>query len=71
LRFGSLFLWLFGGVLGKRRTNGFLRAELYLFKIPSSIFLRILCDWSQVLDWGMEVSFLDFVDKIMHGNLRA
>ena len=34
-------------------------------------FLGTLYSWSQVLNGGSKVSLLDFVDKIMHGSLRA
>ena len=34
-------------------------------------FLGTLYSWGQVLNGGSKVSFLDFVDKIMHESLRA
>jgi len=34
-------------------------------------FLGTLYSWSLVLDEGLKLSLLDFVDKIMHERLRA
>jgi len=38
MAFGSWFLWLFSGVLGKRRTDGFLKGKLLPLSISGSIF---------------------------------
>lgn len=34
-------------------------------------FLRLLYSWILVLDGGKNLSFLDFVDNVMHESLRA
>jgi len=56
-------LVIYGGVLGKREIIGFLRVRLGPIK-SSLYFFRSLYSWSQVLDDGTNLTFLNFINKI-------
>ena len=43
----------------------------FIFSRLQVLFLGTLYSWRQVLNGGLKVSLLDFVDKIMYESLRA
>ena len=55
----------------QERNQRILKAKLLPLWISSSMFLRMLYSWSQVLDGGSKVPLLDFVNKIMHESSRV
>jgi len=67
-KFGPLDIWQF---TLKERIRQIFEGKASSHMDFKLYFLRMWYSWSQVLDDGSKVSFLDFVDKIMHGSLKA
>ena len=71
MEFGTWFLWLFGGLLGRREIVVFLRTKSFLFQDFNLYFLMLLYSWSVGLSGDKELNFLAFIDCIMDESLGA
>ena len=55
----------------KERNRRIFEDKALSFQDFNLYFLETLYSWSQVLNGGLNVSLLDFVDKIMYESLQA